>query len=109
MNIGFNQKTAEERLVEEQLYKQISDEIQNGYKRDGLWLKAISDCDNNNDKAKSLYVKLRFQALVDEQTIECKQVQPKRKNESHMATIDSVIITMIIILIFIAVGIFLMS
>ncbi|WP_305810291.1 hypothetical protein [Photobacterium kishitanii] len=83
MNIGLNQKTAEKRLVEEQLYKQISDEIQNGYKRDGLWLKAISDCDNNNDKAKSLYVKLRFQALVDEQTIDCKQVQ--HKNESHMA------------------------
>ncbi|SKA41376.1 hypothetical protein [Photobacterium toruni] len=98
----LNQNTPEERLREEQLYKQISYEVQKGYKRDGLWLKAMSDCGNNNDKAKSLYVKLRFQSIIDEQIIERKkQIKDKIAKDSHLTIIDYIIIFSIALLILI--------
>ena len=71
--MNSNQSTAKERLIEEQLYKQISDEKKNGYRRDGLWLKAISESNNDENKAEALYVKLRFQSILDEEDVRIEQ------------------------------------
>jgi hypothetical protein len=54
------------RLSEEMLYAKVAEEIQRGIRRDGLWAKAISEAELNEDKAKAIYIKLRVQSLVDE-------------------------------------------
>lgn len=54
------------RLTEEALFGEVHREITAGVMRDGLWAKALSQCDMNNDRAKALYIKLRVQSLKDE-------------------------------------------
>ena len=54
------------RLLEEQLYEQVVQEISQGQKRDGLWAKALSNSDGIEDKAKALYIKYRVQSIKDE-------------------------------------------
>jgi hypothetical protein len=68
MSIFGNYKTnqAISRLSEEMLYAKVAEEIQLGIRRDGLWAKAISEAELNEDKAKAIYIKLRVQSLVDE-------------------------------------------
>ena len=71
MSIFSKYKTnqAISRLTEEMLYAQVAEEIQNGIRRDGLWAKAISEAELNEDKAKAIYIKLRVQSLIDEMNI----------------------------------------
>ena len=83
MNMNSNQSTAKERLIEEQLYKQISDEKKNGYRRDGLWLKAISESNNDENKAEALYVKLRLQSIVDEEIVRVEQERMEREAKAE--------------------------
>ena len=73
-----NQKTAKDRLMEEQLYKKISDEKKAGYRRDGLWLKALSESNNDEYKAESLYVTLRLQSIIDEEIVCVEQERQER-------------------------------
>jgi hypothetical protein len=71
MSIFEKSKTKQSisRLAEEMLYAQVAEEIQNGVRRNGLWAKAIADAELNEDKAKSIYIKLRVQSLIDEYNI----------------------------------------
>lgn len=74
----LNQKTAKNRLMEEKLYKKISDEKKVGYRRDGLWLKALSESNNDECKAESLYVTLRLQSIIDEEIVCAAQERQER-------------------------------
>ena len=54
------------RISEEMLYAEVLREIENGIRRDGLWAKALSQSNMQQDTAKALYIKLRVQSLKDE-------------------------------------------
>lgn len=63
----FSQKDeALQRLREENFYEQIAKELRGGYKRDGIYAKALVDAEGAEDKAKALYIKLAVQSLKDE-------------------------------------------
>lgn len=66
----FKQATAAARLVEEQLYGHVAQELKRGIRREGLWAKALADSDGNDEKAKALYLKYRVQSIRDESEIE---------------------------------------
>ncbi len=57
---------AKNRVLEEQLYAQVAKEMASGYMRDGLWAKAFSKSEGSEGVARSIYIKLRVQSLLDE-------------------------------------------
>jgi len=77
----FKSKPSEKsakRLIEEQIYAQVVDELSQGQKRSGLWGKALADSNGEEAKAKSLYIKYRVQSIVDEKVI-LKDVERKEE------------------------------
>lgn len=57
------------RVIEEKLYEQVAEEMSIGHIRKGLWTKAFSKAGGSEDVAKSIYIKLRVQSLIDEARI----------------------------------------
>ena len=53
-------------LEEERVYEAISIEIAEGSVKAGLWTKAIAEADGNEGRIESIYIRLRFQNIVDE-------------------------------------------
>jgi len=78
------------RLNEEALYAQVHTEIEGGDIRQGLWLKALSDSDGNELKAKAKYAKARVKSLKDEAAIAKvvleEQEQNSRERKIHEET-----------------------
>jgi hypothetical protein len=62
----FRRNSAAARLLEEQLYEQVVNELSNGQRRNGLWAKALANSDGAEEKAKALYIKYRVQSIKDE-------------------------------------------
>ena len=62
----FNTATATSRLSDEVLYAAVSEEIEKGIKREGLWMKAFAQAKGDETQAKVCYVELRVQSLKDE-------------------------------------------
>jgi len=60
---------ASTRLLEEKVYAQVMQEIEAGFRRDGLWAKALADSGGSEEMCKSLYIRYRAQAIVDEAEI----------------------------------------
>ncbi len=58
-------KRSADRLIEEQLYAEVAEEISSGSTRPGLWAKALANADDEK-KAEGLYIKYRVQAKLDE-------------------------------------------
>jgi len=54
------------RVFEERLYELIANEISNNIISTGLYTKAVTESGGDKSKALSLYVKLRFQSMIDE-------------------------------------------
>ncbi len=48
------------------LYEKVAAEIKAGYRRDGLWAKALAECDFNEQKASSIYMKMAVKSLQQE-------------------------------------------
>ena len=104
------EQDAFKRAYEEQIYKQISDEIKADHMCDGLWLKALSESNNCINEAKVMYVKLRYKSIIDEEIIKDKRkkntqlererVEEENKNESE-GYVRSDIIPVLILLIII--------
>ena len=59
-----------ERLEEIKLYEQVAEEIEQERQVKGLWLKALSEAENDSEKAKALYIKLRVEMLKDEHKVD---------------------------------------
>ena len=53
------------RVKEEQLYEYVGKELQQGIKREGLWLKAIAKSNGNESLVQSLYIEYRIQSMID--------------------------------------------
>ena len=77
----FSVSAATLRLNDEVLYAIVSEEIEKGIKRDGLWIKALADAKGNETLAKAGYVKLRVQSLKDEARLEQSIIDPKENEE----------------------------
>lgn len=60
---------AENRLKDEAIYAHVLAEMESGYRRDGLWAKALADAKFDEKDAKSRYIKLRVQSVKDEITL----------------------------------------
>ena len=62
----FKKSTAASREFKEQFYAVVAAELKAGIRRDGLWLMALEKSKGSEEKAKSHYITLRIQSLIDE-------------------------------------------
>jgi hypothetical protein len=71
MNIfaKLKRKNAAARLIDEQMYEIVVEELQSGVRRNGLWAKALAKSQGDESKAKALYISYRVQSLRDESEI----------------------------------------
>ena len=77
--------SARARLHEEKLYEKVIRELNQGFKRDGLWIQAMIKSDGSEEKAKLLYIKLRVQSIKDEIEIEAEEIEKATKEERQTA------------------------
>lgn len=49
--------------TEEDLFAEVLREVESDVRRDGLWARALSESDMDNDRARAAYIRLRVQAL----------------------------------------------
>ena len=61
-------------MNEEEIYELISEEIESSSTKKGLWTKAFSESEGDENKAKALYIKYRFDQMNDVQP----QVEEKK-------------------------------
>ena len=66
---GVRTKSALTRLQEEQVYEFILNELEAGKIRRGLMAKAMTIGHGDEGKIRGEYIKLRFQSLIDENTL----------------------------------------
>ena len=59
-------KNSDDRQREEIIYREVLLEIQNGVRRDGIWVKALVDGEGDKNKVEALYIKYRAKSLHDE-------------------------------------------
>jgi hypothetical protein len=52
--------------IEEGVYDLIALELSSSQVKQGLWTKALADSEWNESKAKSIYVKMRYEQLINE-------------------------------------------
>ncbi len=62
MNIAY-------RKTDEVLYSVVAQEMENGLRNNGLWLKALEKADGNKEKQVSEYIKFRIQSLKDDMSV----------------------------------------
>ncbi|PKO63141.1 MAG: hypothetical protein CVU24_00660 [Betaproteobacteria bacterium HGW-Betaproteobacteria-18] len=63
---NLRRAAAASRIADEVLYEQVVLELAEGEKRLGLWAKALSDCQGDEQKARALYIRYRVQSIKDE-------------------------------------------
>ena len=88
-------------MNEEEIYELISEEIESNSTKKGLWTKAFSESEGDEQKTRALYIKYRFdqikqtQPQVDQETIvkedEEKVTEKKVSNEYKIKLSDRVI------------------
>ena len=88
-------------MNEEEIYELISEEIESSSTKKGLWTKAFSESEGDEQKTRALYIKYRFdqikqtQPQVDQETIvkddEEKVTEKKVSNEYKIKLSDRVI------------------
>jgi len=85
----FSVSAAASRLNDETLYAFVSEEIEKGIKRDGLWIKAVADAKGNESIAKANYIKLRVQSLKDEASLAKAREAQSQKSQSDKKFYDN--------------------
>jgi ribosomal protein S8 len=78
---NLKRKKIASRILEEQLYEKVVNELQQNVRKNGLWAKAIAKSQGDEAKAKALYISLRVQSLMDELEIRKEQVQEEIEAE----------------------------
>lgn len=77
-NISESYKVSE---YEESIYNEVAEELSNNFRKEGLWLKAIQNTDGDENRALSLYIKYRSEAIKIEKANLQKKVDEQRKQE----------------------------
>ena len=62
----FRFKVSAPSKLDEAIYEWIANELSSNQVKQGLWTKALTDCDWNEAKAKAKYVKMRHEQLIFE-------------------------------------------
>ena len=75
--------TAAVRLIDESLYAQAFDELNQGIRRDGLWAKALANAEGNEAKARGLYLQYRVQSYKDEAALLEQSTVPSLNSITH--------------------------
>lgn len=65
----FKDNNIASRIMEEKLYNIVGAELEQGIKRNGLWIKALANSKGDEVKAMSLYIEYRVQSIIDEEEI----------------------------------------
>ena len=83
-----NPKDSMERLTEEARFEVVCKELDEGFKKPGLWLKAKTEAKGDIDKAEAIYAGLRVQSLKDEEDMLRAGSEAKiaRKEKKRQAT-----------------------
>jgi len=68
------------RQFEEYVFEMVANEIQSGIKKTGLWAKAISEANGNENTARGLYIKYRAQSMIDEAYI----AENEKRNDEEL-------------------------
>lgn len=80
----FNFSSKEQRKVEEPLYSAVTEEIERNEIYKPLWIKALADSDNNQQKTQALYIKYRVQKLKDEISDQQDAQKEQKKREDQL-------------------------
>lgn len=80
---SIKNNSAKSRIIEEQLYEQVANELDQGAVRKGLWAKALAHSGGSEQTTKALYMKYRVQSIKDELrvTVEIKKQQDKKSTK----------------------------
>lgn len=62
----IKRKIGSDSTSDELLYLRVMRELEAGYKRDGLWVKALAETDGDTDKAHAKYIRLRVLSIKEE-------------------------------------------
>ena len=66
----------------ELIHAMVLREMQDGVIRDGLWAQAMVEAKSDNDKAKSIYIRLRAEAMQqDTKMLLVRQIQQAMKSD----------------------------
>ena len=79
---------AHERKIEEQLYNQVAQELQQGKKHDATWAKALATGKGDNEAKQGLYIKYRVQSLMDDLIIEQENLDIQNKESINKQRIQ---------------------
>jgi len=64
---------------EESIYSEVAEELSNDIRKEGLWLKAIQNTDGDENRALSLYVEYRSEAIRKNKLEQVKQQREKER------------------------------
>ena len=79
----FRLNSAKARLLEEKVYEQVVQELAQGFRRDGLWAKAMAEGNGSEEKAKSIYIKLRVQSIKDEMEVNADIIKTEAERSDY--------------------------
>ena len=65
----FKKLNVAHRKTDEALYSAVAQEMEDGVRHNGLWLKALEQAEGNKEKQIAEYIKLRVQSLKDDISI----------------------------------------
>ena len=65
----FKKLNVAHRKTDEALYSAVAQEMEDGVRHNGLWLKALEQAEGNKEKQIAEYIKLRAQSLKDDISI----------------------------------------
>lgn len=63
---GISSRLRQKRQDKEAIYNEIAVEIENGKQHKGLWTQALEKSEFKEDKARAIYLRLRYQSIIDE-------------------------------------------
>lgn len=79
----FRLNSAKARLLEEKVYEQVVQELAQGFRRDGLWAKAMAEGNGSEERAKSIYIKLRVQSIKDEMEVNADIIKTEAERSDY--------------------------
>jgi len=72
------------RKFEEEIYESVLQEMASGVRRPGLWAKALAESEGDDLKARSLYLKLRGQSMLDETWLAAEEERTRGEREHKL-------------------------
>lgn len=74
---------AAKRLMEEQLYSAVADELKNKVIREGLMAKALVEASGDKEQARLIYMQYWIQSMLDEAAIKEAQEESARREQAE--------------------------